>query len=194
MVDRESIKSGTNLFPKSAAGKLKLLTKLPGDSANLWRPDCSAASYVSAAAAGNFRFMTAVNERMAQDQKAIYNVVFKQHVEGKTVFTEESVLVTVDQQKLKQDINILCKETQFLEQDMRVSSACLSRTNTDTFWSIIFYKLDGAAGKLAVDVNTALQEIAPGRNWEHLPETGSQSRPMRKCQAQDRSAAQKKQK
>ena len=187
--DSKGIKPGTGLFPNTAAGECKLLRKLLRDSLDLHRSDCLAASRVSAASAGRFSFTPAVNEGVAQDEKTIYNVMFKQHVEGKGERIDESVLITVDQQTLEQDISMLCMDTQFLEADMRVSSASLSRTNTEMFWSIVFCKSGGAARK--VDVNAALQEIAPGRYWEHLPETESQIRPPRKCKARACSATQK---
>ena len=79
---------------------------------------------------------------------------------GRGEFIDESVLVTVDQQMLEQDISMLCMDTQFLEANMRVSSALLSRTNLAMFWSIVYCKCNGKACK--VDVNAALQEIAPG--------------------------------
>ena len=185
----KGIKPGTGRFPNTPAGETQLFKNLLQDRLHMHRSDCLAGSRVTAASAGRFRFTPAMNEGVAQDEMVIHNVMFKEHVDGKVEHIDKSVLVTVDQQRLEQRINKLCMDTQFLEAKMRVSSALLSRTNVATFWSIVYWKCNGEASK--VDVNAALQEIAPERRWEHLPETESHIQPRRKCKARACSATQK---
>ena len=126
----------------------------------------------TAAETGKVKFEKPVNTNVTNNKKRFINVKFSEHVGGTKMLTDKGVFVIVDQQHLLEIINNLCDKTKFLGKDLRVSSASLSRSNKNVFWSVVHSMMGHS-----VNVDDWLQKRLLDPNWEHL----DQALPPRKC-------------
>ena len=172
-----NIKSGTDLFPNASAAEQKLLRMLLRERMDVHSSEMWACARESSAMTGNVNWQLKEDGGLANLKKAIYRVTFAEHVGGKRKLTDEIVKITTDKKRLTLDIKNLCEETKFLGNDLRVSSAYLSKFDIDLYWSVAHYEWKNAG----VNVDAVLQKILPKKEqkeyWEHL----KVSQARRKC-------------